>query len=495
MVSRHVIADALGRIVAALRDANELIAVHGTLPNDVRDVADDSRHVTPGALFLAVRGAAADGHAYVDAAVAAGAAVVVVESGTSSSGPALVVRDSRRAAAIVAAAAYGEPAASLQLVAVTGTNGKTTTVAILRHLLDDADAPSASIGTLGVLLGSAGAPLPGGGGLTTPGPVELQRLLRALVDRGVRRVAMETSSHALDQQRVASLRFEAAVFTNFTRDHLDYHRTEDAYFAAKARLLALVAPHGTVIVNADAPAWRALPVRSRPLHAGVHAEAEVRARDLAPGPRGTCFTLDTPTGSAPVDFPLLGDFNVDNAVAAAGAAFALGVPHEVIAARLATVPQVPGRLERLSAHPLVLRDYAHTPDALARALAATRSVVPGGRLLVVFGCGGDRDPGKRPLMGRVAADAADHVVVTSDNPRTEDPERILDAIIAGIPSGRADRIVDRRAAIAHALTLADPARDLVLLAGKGHETYQIRGTTTYPFDEAEIVATLLATPT
>jgi UDP-N-acetylmuramoyl-L-alanyl-D-glutamate--2,6-diaminopimelate ligase len=209
---------------------------------------------------------------------------------------------------------------------------------------------------------------------------------------------------------------------------------------------------------------------------------------------GTQFTLATATERASVSLPLLGEFNVDNAVAAAGVALALGLPLATIAMRLGTVPQVTGRLERLSGRPLVLRDYAHTPDALARALAAARPFVPGGRLIVVFGCGGDRDPGKRPLMGRVAAEAADHLVVTSDNPRTEDPERILDDILVGVPAQRADRIEDRRAAIAHALALADPARDLVLLAGKGHETYQIRGTTSYPFDEAEIVASLLATP-
>jgi len=485
---------ALARVVAALRDADQLIAVHGELPDEITGIADDSRRVTEGGLFVAVRGVAADGHAYLDTALAAGASVVMVETLGASQRPALLVRDSRRAVAIAAAAAFDHPAAALRLVAVTGTNGKTTTVAILRHLLDEPGAPAASIGTLGVLVGSAGVALPGGGGLTTPGPVELQRVLRALVDAGVRTVAMETSSHALDQQRVASLRFDAALFTNFTRDHLDYHGTLEAYFAAKAQLVSLVAPQGTVVINADDPAWRALPMSPRQLRVALHAAADLCARDVVSSDTGTQFTLRTATAQAAVSLPLLGEFNVDNAVAAAGVAVALGLPLATIATRLGTVPQVTGRLERLSTRPLVLRDYAHTPDALARALAAARPFVPGGRLIVVFGCGGDRDPGKRPLMGRVAADAADHLIVTSDNPRSEDPERILDDILVGVPTQRADRIEDRRAAIAHALALADPVRDLVLLAGKGHETYQIRGSTSYPFDEAEIVASLLATP-
>ncbi len=492
MAPRDMNAGALGRVVDALRAADELAAVHGPLPADITAITDDSRRVVDGGLFLAVRGAVADGHDYVDAALARGASVVVVESTGALRGAAVVVRDSRRAAAIAAAAAYDQPAAALRLVAVTGTNGKTTTVGLLRHLLHEADAPAASIGTLGVLLGSPGSPLPGGGGLTTPGPVELQRILRALVDAGVRTVAMETSSHALDQQRVESLRFAAALFTNFTRDHLDYHGTLEAYFAAKAHLVSLIAPHGTAVINADDAAWQALPAGPQRLLVGTVAAAELRAVDVEVADAGTQFTLEAPHGRVRVRLPLLGAFNVDNAIGAAGVAVALGLPLERIAARLATAPQVPGRLERLATRPLVLRDYAHTPDALARALDAVRPVVPGGRLIVVFGCGGDRDPGKRPLMGRVAADRADIVIVTSDNPRTEDPERILDDIVAGMPAGRAERIEDRRAAIARALETADPERDLVLLAGKGHETYQIRGTSTYPFDEAEIVASLLA---
>jgi len=481
----------LARIRAALEDAGQLREVVGPLPSDITSVADDSRQVGPGALFIAVRGHSADGHDYLERAAAQGASVALVEDASRTTLPALVVRDGRHAAAIAAAAAYQHPARALTLVGVTGTNGKTTTVGLLRHILDSPAAPAASIGTLGVLLGSAGTPLPGGSGLTTPGPVELQRVLRALVDAGVRTVAMETSSHALHQGRVRGLPFAAALFTNLTRDHLDYHGTMDAYRDAKALLITHLAADGVAVINADDSAWAALPAAPRTRRFGLREPADVTATDVRHGPEGSRWTLTSDGASVSVTLPILGDFNVDNALGAAAVALALGVPLPDVAARLATVPQVPGRLERVATRPLVLRDYAHTPDALERAITAARASVPGGRLVVVFGCGGDRDPGKRPLMGAVAARLADHIVITSDNPRTEDPEVILDGIAAGLGSAAHDRIEDRRAAIAHALTLADPATDLVLLAGKGHEIYQIRGTTTYPFDEARIVAELL----
>jgi UDP-N-acetylmuramoyl-L-alanyl-D-glutamate--2,6-diaminopimelate ligase len=362
---------------------------------------------------------------------------------------------------------------------------------MLRHLLDDGMGDAASIGTLGVLVGSAGAPLPGGGGLTTPGPVELQRVLRALVDRGVRRVAMEVSSHSLDQRRVEGLQFAAAVFTNVTRDHLDYHGTMDAYVAAKVRLAEYLAADGVAIVNADDSAWARLGAVPRTVTFGIVAtDCDIRVRGLRASADGSAFTLVSPAGSVDVVLPLIGDFNVTNAVGAAAAALALGLPLDVIGRRMSTMPQVPGRLERVLDRPVVLRDYAHTPDALARALDAVRPFAPR-RVLVVFGCGGDRDRGKRPQMGSIAESKADLVIVTSDNPRTEDPERILDDIEAGMTHGRHERIEDRRSAIARALTIAQPD-DVVVLAGKGHETYQIRGTTSYPFDERQIVRELAA---
>ncbi|MGZ8413070.1 MAG: UDP-N-acetylmuramoyl-L-alanyl-D-glutamate--2,6-diaminopimelate ligase [Gemmatirosa sp.] len=482
---------ALDDVSQALDRAGVLDARRGALPPFVTGITDDSRAVTPGVLFVAVRGSQRDGHDFLADAAERGAAAAIVEDETRTTLPALVVREGRRATAIAAAAAYGEPARQLTLVGVTGTNGKTTTVDMLRHLLDAPEHPAVSIGTLGVRLGSAGTPLPGGSGLTTPGPVELQRLFRQLVDAGVRRVAMEVSSHSLDQRRVEGVAFDAAVFTNLTRDHLDYHESMEAYHAAKARLIGHLTPTGAAVVNADEPAWATLPPAARTVtFSVVRNDADVSVTGLEYAPRGARGTLRIGSDEAPLALPLIGDFNVANAAAAAAAAHALGMPIDTIAARLAAQPQVPGRLEVLHESPTVLRDYAHTPDALERAIAAVRPFTRG-RVIVVFGAGGDRDRGKRPEMGRIAARDADVAVLTSDNPRTEDPERILDDIEAGMERGGHLRVVDRRDAIARALDLAGPD-DVVLLAGKGHETYQIRGTETFPFDERAIVAELTA---
>jgi len=476
-------------IAKALDAAGLLVESRGQLPAAVAGVSDDSRAVRDGFLFVAVRGSERDGHDYLDAAAKAGATAAIVQDPSRTSLPALVVNDGRRAAAVVGAVAYDWPARQLQLVGVTGTNGKTTTVNMLRHLLDSGDGASASLGTLGILIGSDGAPLEGGGGLTTPGPIELQRVFRALVDRGVRRVAMEVSSHSLDQRRVEGVFFDVATFTNLTRDHLDYHGTMEAYFAAKARLLEHLLPHGAVVYNADDDAWSALKTdRRRVAFSERMANAEVHAEDVRYHARGSEWTLALGDERARVQLPLIGDFNIINALGAAASAFALGLSSKLIAERLTTMPQVPGRLEVLRDAPTVLRDYAHTPDALERALDAVRPFTPE-RLIVVFGCGGDRDKGKRPQMGAIAAAKADVAIVTSDNPRTEDPEAIMDDIERGMTSTTHERIEDRRAAIERALEIATP-RDVIVLAGKGHETYQVRGTTKLPFDEKLIVAEL-----
>jgi UDP-N-acetylmuramoyl-L-alanyl-D-glutamate--2,6-diaminopimelate ligase len=284
---------------------------------------------------------------------------------------------------------------------------------------------------------------------------------------------------------VEGLEFAAAVFTNLTRDHLDYHGTMEAYLAAKALLVGHVARGGAAVVNADDPAWNALPAAPRTVRYGTGTDVDVRVSDVRCGPAGSDLVITFAGEPQPVTLPLIGDFNVTNALAAAACAWSLGGAPAEIAARLAVLPQVPGRLEIVHARPTVLRDYAHTPDALERAIEAVRPFAAG-RVIVVFGCGGDRDRGKRPEMGRIAAAGADVAIVTSDNPRTEDPERILDDIEAGMGDVAHERIEDRREAIARALTLAEPD-DLVLLAGKGHETYQIRGTTKLPFDERQIV--------
>ncbi len=492
----------VARLRAALERAGQLVSVRGTLPEQVYAITDDSRKVTPQTCFVAVRGSAADGHQYLPGVAAAGGSLVICEDPAGTDLPAMIVKESRVAAAVAAAGFYDSPADGLRFVGVTGTNGKTTTVGILRHLLDTfgtlgrGDAPAAvggtaaSIGTLGVLVGSEGATIPGGAGLTTPGPIELQRILRQLRDLGVRTIAMEVSSHALDQRRVLGVRFDAAVFTNLTRDHLDYHKTMDAYLEAKSRLIGLLRDGGAAVINSDDEMWRKLPAASRTVGFGSSARTDVRASGIRYTPRGSEWMLHTPAGTAHVSLPLIGDFNVINALGAAAAAHALGMDVTTIANRLSSLGQVPGRLELLSERPTILRDYAHTPDALERALVAMRPFTPA-KLIVVFGCGGDRDKGKRPLMAQAARAHADHLIVTSDNPRTEDPERILDDICAPLVHGTYDRIEDRRSAILHAIEIADPERDVVLLAGKGHETYQIRGTTTLPFDEKAIVHDLL----
>lgn len=481
---------ALAEIVSALERAGVLESVRGTLPQEVSGITDDSRRAQPGILFLAVRGSTRDGHDYLEGAAAAGVAAAMVEDASRTSLPAIVVTEGRRAAAIAAAIAYGQPSRDLRMIGITGTNGKSTTAGILRHLLDREDARSASIGTLGVLFGTEGEVIPGGADLTTPGPVELQRVLRVLVDRGARSVAMEVSSHSLDQRRIDGLEFDAAVFTNLTRDHLDYHGTMRDYFAAKARLIEYVRPNGAVAVNADDPEWKALPFTRRKILFGVDPRAEVRASSVRFSPAGSEWRVHYGGQSLPVTLPLIGDVNVHNALGAIAVGVTLGMPLSELVARLADLPQVPGRLEVISQQPIVLRDYAHTPDAIGRALAAIRPFTVG-RLIIVVGAGGDRDRGKRPEMGKAAEKGADIVIITSDNPRTEDPERILDDIEKGMTPGSHERIESRRAAIQRALDISSDG-DVILLAGKGHETYQIRGAVKAPFDEKAIVQELLA---
>jgi UDP-N-acetylmuramoyl-L-alanyl-D-glutamate--2,6-diaminopimelate ligase len=479
---------ALANVTSALEAAGLLAAVRGDLPEFVDGIADDSRAVKPDFLFIAVKGAVLDGHDYLMRAEEQGAEAAMVEDPSRTSLPAIVVREGRKAAAIAASTAFDNPSRELRMIGITGTNGKSTTAGILRHLLDDVDARSASIGTLGVLLGTAGEVVPGGNDLTTPGPVELQRILRELVNRGAKWVAMEVSSHSLDQRRIEGLEFDAAVFTNLTRDHLDYHKTMEAYFTAKAALMDCVKADGYAAVNADDPAWQNLPRQRRRILFGVGSSAEMRATGVRFSPAGSEWTVHYRDESFPVCLPLIGDVNVHNALGALAVSVTLGVPLPALVSRLIDLPQVPGRLEVVAQSPAVLRDYAHTPDALERALVAIRPFVRG-RLILVFGAGGDRDRGKRPEMGKAAEQGADVVIVTSDNPRTEDPERILDDIEAGM-AGDHERIENRRDAIARALEEAQPG-DVILLAGKGHETYQIRGTKKEPFDEKEIVRELL----
>lgn len=481
----------LAAIVAALKETGQFVAAPEAPLPAITGVTDDSRLVGPGHLFCAIEGTVQDGHAFLEDARARGAAAAVVSRRSTTALPLVLVRDSRSAAAVAAREWYGRPADGMEIVGVTGTNGKTTTVTLLRHLLDR-QGTAGSVGTLGAIDG-AGRSLEGYGPLTTPGTVELQAVLADLRRRGVRTVAMEASSHALDQRRLETVVLAAAVYTNLPQDHLDYHADLDAYRDAKLRLSSYLADDGVEVVNADEPAWRALPTMPgrRVVRYGRRVDAQVRTVSTELDADGATVSLAFGERRVTTRLPLLGDFNVSNALAAAAAAWALGEEPDAVAQRLGQAPQVPGRMERLASGDFViLRDYAHTPDALERAIAAVRPL-SAGRLLVLFGAGGDRDRGKRPLMGRVAAQGADLVIVTSDNPRTEDPERIIDEIEAGMEGREHLRVADRHEAIRRAVGLLAPG-DCLLLAGKGHETYQVIGTERRPFDEHAIVRAALA---
>ena len=453
----------------------------------LESLATDSRAITPGALFIALTGTQADGHRFVGAAGAAGARAAVVEHPVDAALPQVVVTDAHRAAIVVARHWYGNPTDRMTLVGITGTNGKTTTTALVRHLLDR-DGNAGTIGTLGAFDGAGRKVSSTAGALTTPGPVDLQATFAGLAERGVTQVAMETSSHSLDQGRLDGLTFQAGIFTNLTREHLDYHETMARYLAAKLRLLDLLASDAPAILNADDPAWAA--ITRRPLVTfGRSSEAMVRAEGEVAGAGGTRFALTGMFGTREVDLPIAGEFNVSNALAAAATALALGRSIDEVVGRLADAPQVPGRMERLAATPCtVLRDYCHTPDAFERVLSTLRPLTTG-QLVILFGCGGDRDRGKRPEMGEIAGRLADQVYLTTDNPRSEDPDRIIDDIAAGMPGRGYHRILDREEAIAAAIAAAAPG-DTILLAGKGHETYQLIAGEKLPFDERAIVRAL-----
>jgi UDP-N-acetylmuramoyl-L-alanyl-D-glutamate--2,6-diaminopimelate ligase len=480
----------LNCIVGALEHAGLLVGTRGSIPDSFEAIWDDSRKVAAGSLFIAVRGSVLDGHDYLDGAAKLGASAAMVEDPSRTDLPVIIVREGRKAAAIAAGAAFGDPSRELRMIGITGTNGKSTTAGILRHLLDHPGSRAASIGTLGVLFGTEAEEIPGGTELTTPGPVELQRILRVLVDRGVKTVAMEVSSHSLDQRRIDGLSFDAAVFTNLTRDHLDYHHTMEAYFDAKARLMEYLKADGAAVINIDDSNWSRLPDSRPKVFFGVSVRADVRATEVKFFPSGSEWNLSHRGGSVHVKLPLIGDVNVHNALGAAAVGLKVGLSLEEIASGLSDLPQVPGRLEVISKQPTVLRDYAHTPDAIERALAAIRPFTEG-RIILVFGCGGDRDRGKRAEMGKAAEKGADVVIITNDNPRTEDPDQILDDIEKGMTPGKHERILKRKSAIHRALDIVNQG-DVVLLAGKGHESYQIVGTTKLPFDEKIIVSELLA---
>jgi len=468
---------------------------------EVSLVTSDSRKVKPGALFVAVPGARSDGHDFAAAAARAGAVAVLAERPVACA-PAtlLLVPSARRALALAAAAFLGHPAERLSLCGVTGTKGKTTVTYLVEACAAAAGIPCGVIGTVSWRVPGRTRPA----SHTTPDATEVQALLAEMADAGARVAILEVSSHALDQERVAGLSFRAAGFTNLGRDHLDYHPDVESYFQAKRRLFVeRLAPDGVAVVNAADPHGARLAAELAAAgrtswRFGIPG-AEIAPRDVRTGMDGTQAVLDTPRGEIRVRSPLVGAHNLENLMTAAGLALALRIPAAAVAAGLSSSQGAPGRLERIDGRGVAaFVDYAHTPDSLAAACAALQALSPR-RLVAVFGCGGDRDRGKRPLMGRAAGAAADLVVVTSDNPRTEDPDAILAAIVPGVEETGLRRISadearagargfavirDRRAAIALALEAARPG-DAVLIAGKGHEDYQIVGTERRHLDDRE----------
>ena len=467
-----VLSDLLGPVHARVLSPSEV---------EIGDLAYDSRAVTPGTLFLCVPGHTTDGHDHAAAAVAAGACALVVERELDLPVPQGVVPSVRAAMGPIADAFFGHPTEQLTVLGVTGTNGKTTTAFLQHAILTAAGHATGLLGTIERRIGGTVE----GAVRTTAEAVDLHRDFRRMVDAGDTACAMEVSSHALDQERVGGVRFAAAAFTNLTQDHLDYHGDMEAYFAAKARLFDGRCP---TAANADDPYGLRLPAD---LRFAIDADADVRAVDVALGADGTRFGLRTPWGDAEVRTRLVGRFNVENALAAAASAGLAGVPLDAIVAGLAELPGVPGRLEVVSSGlPFaVVVDYAHTADALENVLRAVRPLATG-RVTCVFGCGGDRDRGKRPEMARAACALADRVIITTDNPRSEDPLAIIDEVRAGADA-TAEVEPDRRAAIALAIAGAGPG-DVVLIAGKGHEQGQEAHGVVTPFDDRAVAREVLA---
>ncbi|MDR7439631.1 MAG: UDP-N-acetylmuramoyl-L-alanyl-D-glutamate--2,6-diaminopimelate ligase [Armatimonadota bacterium] len=470
-----------------LRELLSVLPAHtvlGEADGEIRGICHDSRTVRPGDLFCAVPGQRYDGHAFVAEAVARGAAAVLVERPVEVSVPQIVVPSVRRALGPLASALYGHPSRHLRVIGVTGTNGKGTVTYLLRAVLEAGGMPCGVIGSLGAVVGSEVLPLP----LTTPEASDLHALFHRMVQSGLRFAAVEVASHALAQERVGGVRFAAAAFTNLTQDHLDFHGTFEAYRNAKALLFERVESDGICVINREDPAGAYMASRSRApvLLYGFGQEAHVRAENVSMDLRETTFIVRTLRGRARFWLPLCGIFNVLNALCAIALGEHFGVPLDAMADALRHFPGLPGRFERVDEGQdfAVIVDYAHTPDSLRAVLETARQVAPG-RVVVVFGCGGDRDPTKRPVMGRVASERADLVVLTSDNPRTEDPLRILQQIHAGVTDGaRCVVEPDRRAAIQLAIAEARTG-DVVLICGKGHETYQIVGTRRIPLDDRE----------
>lgn len=471
------------------------VAVEGSLDQDITGIAYDSRRVMPGHMFVALRGERTDGHQFVEAAIDRGASAVMLEEdgGLNPRATRIKVTNTRRTMAMASAQFYRHPSQRIKVVGVTGTNGKTTTAYMIREILRVAGLTPGMMGTVKYEIGDREIPA----GRTTPESVEVQDMMSQMLRAGCQSVAMEVSSHALDQHRVAGVDFDVAVFTNLSPEHLDYHLTMDNYFESKAKLfsaLGTMRKSGRAVVNADSEHGRDLIRRlggdPAVISYGIAGGATVCAEDVRVSGDGSYFVVVTPKGRIPILLPCLGRHNVSNALAAIAAALALGVELGAIEEALAHLPPVPGRLERIPVHHFcrVYVDYAHTAEALRNVLI-TLGELTRGRLIVVFGCGGDRDKSKRMPMGRVASELADFAFLTTDNPRSEDPREIIAHIEAGFPQlarGKYHVVLDRREAIERALDIARPD-DTILVAGKGHECYQEFAGCVVPFQDRQVI--------
>ncbi|MFT4605612.1 MAG: UDP-N-acetylmuramoyl-L-alanyl-D-glutamate--2,6-diaminopimelate ligase [Rhodothermales bacterium] len=470
----------LGDVLTRLSGEDLLVQFSGqTSEMLIHAVTSDSREVTPGTLFVAIEGTQFDGHAYIEQATESGASALLVSRPVETDLPTVQVSDTRLALAHIGALIVGDPGKHLGITAVTGTNGKTTTAWLLAQALNTAGIACGYMGTIGY-------GMPGSlktASHTTPDPVKLQMGLASLLDAGCKACAIEASSHAIDQQRTAAIPYQSAVFTNLTRDHLDYHGTLEAYLDAKARLFEELDPAGQSVINIDDPAGRELMQRvsSRVLTYGSDPAADIRL-DIISDRTGLRLRLD----GHDARFRLSGAFNAHNIAAAYGALESYGLTGPERIEALAQAESAPGRFEILPIRKdrVAVVDYAHTPDALQNVLKAARGILPAGaNLWCVFGCGGERDTGKRPLMGEVAEKLADRVVVTSDNPRTEDPQEILDQIRQGVKQPeQVQWVIDRAEAVNRAIQTAGVG-DVVVVAGKGPEPYQIVGTEYLPYSD------------
>jgi UDP-N-acetylmuramoyl-L-alanyl-D-glutamate--2,6-diaminopimelate ligase len=471
------------------------VAVEGSLDQEITGIAYDSRRVMPGHMFVALRGERTDGHQYVEAAIDRGAAAVMLEEdgGLNPRATRIKVANTRRTMAMASAEFYRHPSQRLKVVGVTGTNGKTTTAFMIKEIMGVAGLQPGLVGTVKYEIGDRVIPA----SRTTPESVEIQDMMSQMLRVGCQGVAMEVSSHALDQHRVAGVDFDVAVFTNLSAEHLDYHLTLDNYFEAKTKLfsaLGTMRKAGQAVVNVDSPHGRELMARlggeNSVVSYGISSEAAVRAEDVRISSDGSYFVAVTPGGRIPISLPSLGRHNVSNALASIAAGLAVGIDLGTIEQALAHLPPVPGRMERVAVdQPFrVYVDYAHTAEAMRHALVSLGELTPG-RLIVVFGCGGDRDKSKRLPMGHAAAELADFAFITADNPRSEDPIEIIRQIEEGYPAtarGRYQVIEDRREAIERALDIAREG-DTVLVAGKGHECYQEFADCVVPFNDRQVI--------